>query len=426
MQHRRTVAVAVLIACILLSLGSCRSPVTMELSGLPDGVAVAPLKSYGRLQFWAMRTLAGLDVKDIEFRYRVDLYRVYYPSMTPRGESGSTTGLLVIPRGIDEYRGLVSWQHGTTPVADGLPSVPDLYQGMFPALLFSMGGYVTVAPDYYGYDIGEPAYLDALSQGQSVVNLISAARTVLGAQGRRAGSLDQVFLVGFSQGGHATFNAIEQWRPEYGRIAAAASLSGPAAFAEPLDICEEPLSFENALYGEDGSHTLYLSFVSRSYASWYGHDLSQFIRSPYTDAVETLFDGRHSYDEIDEWIDSGDVDGSMIHAEELFSSEFHSQFAEWQEGRAEPPWLVARLRENAAVASQVTFPFRIYGGTLDRDVPLTEASFAAERLWAGQAELIVLENAAHDDVAFTGLPDVRRWFDQLTAQSSGPDERSSR
>jgi hypothetical protein len=122
----------------------------------------------------------------------------------------------------------------------------------------------------------------------------------------------------------------------------------------------------------------------------------------------------------------------MVESRELFTDRFYDQFGAWRAGETdEPPWLVERLRYNGVIRSldeyagtngteaftgspPALFPLRIYAGTLDSDVPPTEAFFA-QRLWGDRIELVVLEGASHEQVATRGLLDVRKWFDELSS-----------
>lgn len=129
-----------------------------------------------------------------------------YEQRGVRGGIVATSGYLAVPRGQPPKGGwpVISWAHGTTGIADQCAPTrnPDeLDQVTNGALLDQwLGlGYAVVRTDYEG--LGTPGahpYLDGVSEGRAMLDIVTAARELDPQLSNR------VVLAGHSQGGHAT------------------------------------------------------------------------------------------------------------------------------------------------------------------------------------------------------------------------------
>jgi pimeloyl-ACP methyl ester carboxylesterase len=136
-------------------------------------------------------------------------YRVLYSSRWPDGTDRETSGVITVPKGRAPKGGfpVISWAHGTTGIADAC--APSRFVTQPPASDYvkhfrtqTSGwvkrGYAVAQTDYQG--LGTPGlhpYLIGVSEGRSVVDIVSAARDLSPKVGRRW------VAIGHSQGGHA-------------------------------------------------------------------------------------------------------------------------------------------------------------------------------------------------------------------------------
>ncbi len=132
-------------------------------------------------------------------------YRFLYQSQGAQDEPIAVTGLVFRPEGDAPEGGFrtIAYAHGTTGISDACapsrdPSSVSLVEKLIAA------GYAVVQTDYQG--LGTPGphpYLHGPSEGRTVLDSLTAAREIEGAE------LDQerAAIWGFSQGGHAALAA---------------------------------------------------------------------------------------------------------------------------------------------------------------------------------------------------------------------------
>lgn len=134
---------------------------------------------------------------------------IMYRSKAPDGTTVAVTGIVTVPKGKAPKGGfpVISWAHGTTGIADSCaPSrvatnpPSDSYVKNFRAQAshWVKEGVAVAQTDYQG--LGTPGmhpYLIGVSEGRSVIDIVSAARNLDRRIGRRWAA------VGHSQGGHA-------------------------------------------------------------------------------------------------------------------------------------------------------------------------------------------------------------------------------
>jgi pimeloyl-ACP methyl ester carboxylesterase len=360
-------------------------------------ISVEPLSSWPR---WVLWTLFWWQ--DLADRFPLDhgihLYRVTYWSQQPSGEPGPASGLLALPTTTDlPLKGLVSWQHGTATLKAQAPSSPDLYNGIFAAAIFAGAGYALVAPDYPGFGVStEPhAYYHTPSITASVLDLTTAARSILDAEGREIA--DRLYLTGFSQGGHASYAA---HRAMESSSTAAWTLAGTAAIAGPLDL--PGTGFPNAIQGSSKFSSLYIAWIALSYSRVYGLPLTDVLLEPWASRVVELFDGSQ--------------DGAPIIAAlpddpaDLLTTDVISAL---QQGTSH--WFINRLTDNSIIGWTPHAPVRSYFGNKDVDVPSSDAVAMAERATAAGAswQAISLGDFNHDESILAAAPLVLQWFESL-------------
>jgi acetyl esterase/lipase len=138
---------------------------------------------------------------------------VLYTSKTPQGKTTAVSGIVSVPPGKPPKKGwpVISYAHGTTGTADSCAPTrapADSPQASYvdytdPELqAWIAAGYAVVRTDYQG--LGTPGphpFLIGEAEGRSVVDIVSAARQVDPAIGKR------YLLSGHSQGGHSALFA---------------------------------------------------------------------------------------------------------------------------------------------------------------------------------------------------------------------------
>jgi dienelactone hydrolase len=177
---------------------------------------------------------AQVDVPALTPRYDVDTFRLSYSTVDIDQRPVLASGLLAVPRKAAGARSpVISYQHPTIFHDAQAPS--NNPTATEPAVVMAAMGYVVIAADYVGYGVSKGVphpYLMAAPTAAAVVDLLDAGAL----HAANAGLLlnGQLFLVGYSQGGHATMAAHRALQARDDAIAAAVVGSAPGA--GPLDV----------------------------------------------------------------------------------------------------------------------------------------------------------------------------------------------
>ena len=128
-------------------------------------------------------------------------YKVVYNTVDVDGSPTVASGAFYLPLGCDNFP-MAAYLHGTVFDREDVPSRGFGLTG----LRFAGHGYATVAPDYLGLgdsDINIHPYLHSESTATASLDLMRAARTFI-VDSLGLSHNGEVFLTGYSQGGHAT------------------------------------------------------------------------------------------------------------------------------------------------------------------------------------------------------------------------------
>jgi len=361
---------------------------------------VEQVGSFGTLTFRALLYWADLE-EGISVHNGAKLYRIQYWTKRYDGTPTVASGLFAAPAGVP-FRGVVSYQHGTQTNRHTTPSQPSLGEGVLGAAIFAGEGYAFVAPDYVGLGSSQEAhtYLHTESTVDAVIDLLRAANAFT-AHLRKEWP-DSLYLVGYSQGGHATLatqRALERMNDPRFRVVACASVSGAYDLSG--------ISFPVALAGASSAHSLYLAYLVNSYCRVYSQPLESVLSAAYAESVPQLFDGEHSGDEI--------VALLPRRPREMFNAEFIENYE-----NGKPTWLLDALAKNQVVEWSPKAPIRLYFGEKDEDVSPKEAQRAvAEFSKRGcDATLVSVGACGHDESILRAVPKIREWFEELSARSA--------
>ena len=177
--------------------------------------------------------IGGLSVP-----YGVDLYKVRYMTPDTEGNDHIASGLLCIPNDPTFTYPMAIYQHGTVADRDDVPS--NLMGGFQLAMVFSAFGYVVCAPDYIGLgdSPGVHPYVHAQTEASAAIDMLRVARELDDDDSFAGLALnDQLFISGYSQGGHAAMAAHRELETNLSNeftVTAAAPMSGPYSISEKM------------------------------------------------------------------------------------------------------------------------------------------------------------------------------------------------
>jgi pimeloyl-ACP methyl ester carboxylesterase len=401
-RHHRRSLLAGLGAGLVTTSGlvacSQRLPAYRGDPGTPGSVAkVEHLAGYPALVLRGLIAYGKMPAP-IPVSSGIDLYRISYWSRT-NGQPVLVSGLMAVPQG-RQPRATMLWMHGTNSDRKSSLSAPSL-EGILAGAIFAGGDYLMLAPDLIGLGVSRApqAYLYNPSTIAVTLDFLKAARTVAADLGKawRPG----LYIAGFSQGGHSTaviHRELERRGDPAWRVKASAAIAGA------YDLADITLPF--AMQGRSNQDTTYLGLVAISYATYYGQPLTSILAPATLPLVRTLLDGAHT----------NEIKAKMpANPRSIFTPEF---LADFDAGRTD--WFIAAMRENAVREWAPKAPFRAYVGDADVDVPPTDARafVARSQSLGGQAQLVDLGRFDHGGTAYHAVPQIRAWFDALSAGSA--------
>ena len=361
-------------------------------------------------------TLAS--VANLPLEYDVETYKIVYNTVDGLGEPTIASGAFCIP--ISEECSnfpMAVYEHGTSLRKIDVPSndVQETYIGK----IFAAGGFNVVLPDYIGMgdSPGLHPYCHGRSEATATVDMIRAVREAesLGMIPGMTTDNGELFLTGYSQGGHAamaTHKYIEEndMLTEF-NVLASAPCSGPYEITGAM--ADTILA---ASYSKPG----YIVYMLSAYQSVYGNlynEYSDILRSPYDEIVVPYFDGNNTS------LGMNSLNNQLPQIiQELVVDSVLENFLNSQSDFSHPLWQA--MADNDNHDWNPTRPIRMYYCTGDEQVSFqnaiaADAAFEANNI--ENADAVYMGDGNHNECILPSLTDVYYWFDTLRSpcQESG-------
>jgi hypothetical protein len=230
-------------------------------------------------------SLSGAPVCDVL------MYDVRYETVGGAGEATTASAALMVPTGLGDRctgaRPIVLYAHGTTTDLKFSMANPQNAETLFLTAIFASQGYIVVAPNYAGYDTSTLTYhpyLIADQQSKDMIDALTAARTALPlASATLTRDNGQLFITGYSQGGHVAMATHRAMQAAGMTVTAAAPMSGPYALAAFVDA---------VFYGEvNGGAPISATFLLTAYQHAYGNmyaDPADVFSAQYASGIDSL------------------------------------------------------------------------------------------------------------------------------------------
>ena len=219
------------------------------------------------------------------------MYHIEYETVGGANEPATASAALLIPTGAGAgctgQRPMLEYAHGTT--TDRNFNIADMQNAetLLLAALFASQGYIVVAPNYAGFDTSTLTYhpyLIADQQSKDMIDALAAARTALPfASASLTQDSGQLFIAGYSQGGHVAMATVRAMQAAGMRVDAAVPMSGPYALAAFVDA---------VFYGDvNGGATISATYLLTAYEHAYGDiyaSASDVFEPQYASGIDSL------------------------------------------------------------------------------------------------------------------------------------------
>lgn len=322
-------------------------------------------------------------------------YKLVYKTNDLKGNEVESAGLLIIPDTTGPFPMYV-YQHGTLFGRNELPSSnPQYREGDAAGFCYSSLGYISVLADYLGYGDGTGVhpYLHAPSEAWVARDMMRATRVAVKELNAELNS--QIFVAGYSQGGHAAMalaRMLEQDPNREFQITALAPMAGPYALAETVtEVIANPSHHSAA-------EAAYLLVGLNSIYSLY-ENLNEAILDQYVSTVEPLFDGSHDWKSVLEKLN--------MRPDQLIQPCY-------LKGVQDPQFkFIQALQDNEVYHWKPSMPVRLYHGHADREVPYSNSEVAYDYFMAlgVDVQLVNLGEVDHSTGAPLAFGKAALWFE---------------
>jgi len=372
-----------------------------RVAALPAGqrgqvLAATPVRTITKTELGFVFLLGGIPVTPV---YDIQAIRINYETVDPLGAVTQASGVLFLPVALQQPLPLASYQHGTLIKKSDAPSTLT-GQEFYVGAAFATTGYASVMPDYLGLGDGPGfhPYHHAASEATAGVDMLRAARSVCLT---RAVQLNgQVFLCGYSQGGHATA-ALQRELEEF--HSAEFTVTASALMAGAYDL--SGVTADDGLSGRKPPNPYYFLYLLASYESVYhlAPDLASLLQPPYTQTLPPLLNGQIGSDLINAAMPT--VPNGVLRPDYLAAL------------RDQPghPFRQA-LADNDLIRWTPKAPTRLYHCSGDQDVPPANSQVAHAAFAARGVTVPLIDpqpGASHGDCAIPAMTQAKAWFDTL-------------
>lgn len=226
--------------------------------------------------------------------YEIDVYDIDYLTKWHDGSEIKASGLYLVPVNVGKAMPQLIYHHGT--------SVKKERGGMFfngeetLCFFYAVDGYAVIMPDYIGLGRGEKRHLyqHADSEGQAAIDMLSAINEL--NEIIKVQSSGQLFLTGYSQGGHSTLATQRKIEAEYQgvyKVTASAPMSGA------YDMC----GAQSVVMWQPYTQPHYLPYLLESYQEAYNMfngDFYDMYSPKYREVIRRLYSGKYQHFQIND------------------------------------------------------------------------------------------------------------------------------
>lgn len=329
--------------------------------------------------------------------YDVDVYEIMYKTRWHDGSQILASGFYYIPKNNNSKMPIMIMNHGTQLKKEITEKLGGLMVG---CVAFATDGYLALYPHYIGLGKGEKTHLYQMADSEAYANIdmLRAVRelNVL----LHVKTNNQLFITGYSQGGHAAMATHKMIQEEYNtefKVTASAPMSG----AYDMTGVQAEVMFK------EYNHQAYLPYLLLSlqekYQVWEG-DIYNIFKEPYKTIIKEKVNHNYKLKEVSQLLPQ--IPADMI-IDELV-----------EEFKTNPNFIFTKvLAENNNYNWKPESPMMLCYCNADEQVSYKNAFVAREKMKENGAERIILRNGGkkygHNKCALFSLMNTKFFFDSI-------------
>jgi hypothetical protein len=142
-------------------------------------------------------------------KYDITVFRIFYKTHDFQNNEITASGLVYVPEITRHHVPIVCYQHGTVFHKEEVPSIIGDLSYFAPFILASESGAIVCAADYIGlgFSDGIQHYFEPTEEANAVIDMLGSVQILLNKTYHSLTFNNEVYLTGYSQGGHATLAA---------------------------------------------------------------------------------------------------------------------------------------------------------------------------------------------------------------------------
>jgi len=356
-----------------------------------------------------------MAVSGLSLSYSVDTYKIVYETTDVDGSATIASGAFCIPISPDcQGFPIAVYEHGTSLRKVDVPSedIQETYIGR----IFAAGGYQVVMPDYLGMgeSPGLHPYCHGASEATATLDMIRAVREAqaLGEIPGMEPDNGELFLTGYSQGGHAAMathkyieenNLLEEFN-----VIASAPCSGPYEITGAM---------ADTILAASYSNPGYIVYIMASYQRVYGDlytSYSDVLKAPYDEIVEPYFNGNNYT------LGMGSLNEQLPQEIQSFVEDsVLENFLAASDDLSHPIWQAMAANDNHDWLP--SRPIKMFYCTGDEQVSFQNALVAESTMLengATDVEAVFKGEGMHNECVLPSLTDAFTWFESLKTACS--------
>lgn len=308
---------AILMAAIILIAGCGKN----DDKPAVHGTRIDPAALVAAITTAAQQTTTGA-IKDWEWsgfitsfgnllsqtQYSLEMRKITYTSTGMDGTQQTLSGLLILPVAVASGKPAVPilmYQHATQTYRPHSPSQflshqdrPGDYPEVMVAAAIATNGYAVAMPDYEGLgdDAGTHNFVHGASLARQVIDMLKASRSVITGPTSTCTWNNQLFLLGYSEGGYATMVATRDLQAggEF-TVTASAPLAGPHDLSGVMRqeiLADRPYKAPYFVPYILGSYNLAYAAQTNSFSPTFA------LAPPYATTLPPLIDGSTTSEDV--------------------------------------------------------------------------------------------------------------------------------